>query len=1314
MPSGSNCTNLLTTVTDLADICECESSDTDFCQLRMSPPVTENGAGVIGCFGSVRSFYTPPFLATHNPSLEEYNDGVPFLTTDNKYMTICRDAGRDERGTYNLYSIKTSDLFQLPTGGADLPPELAALAGIPMPGAQPADPNHFPACDARLGDNNGAKVPSIWLTQADADYLSGKFTSHDRMAGCFLQGQGPDHNGMTQYWLTTSPEILGGLNEGQLHFVNGVIDKINDDIRAGQVPAGIGATDILTSLINIGGQSQYVQGVRAQRAQREDSERIREQQERDALHNKILMGIFLFVIAAPLLKALRQKITGRVRTTDFGETIRSRILAERAAGRSYDVLGRDREARDAWVMTDTASYRNIMVDAPTQVGKDEVVRKMIIMKEMAALGLSDRGPIPEEFVNAKVVKINAAEFQRGTSLRGNVADKVAEIADWARKGPVIVYVSEIDLILLSGGSSIDADGRPSSNTESPGKLLLDLLGEDSAPESWIHRTLRRIPGVGRFFKPPTTGIRDNIIMIGTTSRYQEVLEKYPDLQARFNQLRIDNLHLSEMVNVIYDGMTRTEYETRYRVKISKDIVDAAARIAEQLYRPVTTRTDRYTGEARNLNRFPAAKQILEGAAKIARARIRASTGSGAATQPNDVTIEDVIKSTEQRIGMTLDRAKVDALLRVENIDSIELPDNEPPTQRRAGGPRGPDDPPPAPAADGAGTGGVPAAAPPQESGAASYSDETQRIYGLSLSGAYAFAAPYAEGKCWAPGFEPVAVGAQIAAGGSELRVQTPIFYRTIEGVRPNMTPSSGGGIPQMVEPEAVGNPSGALPGSLLAMFGVDLGLGKLLEWVGLDHVAFFQDVKQLTSFGAGQYTAVSVATGRSFAEVLFDPRVAADFGRTGGAFFFITDHITNPVLRDRGITPQSIGKLPYALVSLAAPIGTYSIAYSAGTALMATLESLGFNRLSGLLGLLGKGAAYIGWLDFGARALPHLQEATNRGTAALFDIDMSDADANRYLAREYGLRYHLQISDAIDSGQMTDREVNMCVGGVHLVSLSDSWPRSYGPPCDTDQIKEIANEVNGEARESAGQMRQAVAEILFQQIQPTLIESLTRGYNGISDPSAWNIDIDTNRVRDLLAERISAALPSTYAMEDEHEKQNVDYMKALLTHGQDSEEVKALTAPTNEEMELALNAVVRDFFKQLQGFELPFESDLPLFGDELQDSIARRNSTAIATKLINNVFDSNFERVGDINETSGNYLAMRRTGYLMANADENGVVDRSVAIYASDLSSDLLSEIRDPSGELLYYSINRGQHFERIMALAEVARQLSNGAAPTT
>lgn len=357
-------------------------------------------------------------------------------------------------------------------------------------------------------------------------------------------------------------------------------------------------------------QSQLVAGqIEFLKKQMENSDDIKTGQWIQILFSALLLA----AIGYPVGKDIWQKIRGRVKTTNFGEYVAALLRQDFA----YEVKGRMEEARKIWRMTDTTGYRHIIIDSPTGEGKDKVVEAMMILKVKG-----DASVLPM-FQSAPVLKINAAEFQANTQYRGNVADKVAEIAGLARKGPVIVYISEIDLIFLSGGSL-------HGDTEAVGKLLLDLV-EDPA-------------------------IKRNLIIVGTTSRGSEMLAKYPDLQRRFNWPGIHSFSLKEVADIL-SGPTTKGMETAYGVKFNPAIAEAAAKLAEALFRPSTRRIAQ-SGAGAVLPRIDAVKTILEDAAKLARD-----------AKGKQVTVDHVIKAVEGRSGERFDPALIEALLKMD-IDQV--------------------------------------------------------------------------------------------------------------------------------------------------------------------------------------------------------------------------------------------------------------------------------------------------------------------------------------------------------------------------------------------------------------------------------------------------------------------------------------------------------------------------------------------------------------------------------------------------------------------------------------------------------------------
>lgn len=327
-----------------------------------------------------------------------------------------------------------------------------------------------------------------------------------------------------------------------------------------------------------------------------------------AVYGALTTTALLYFIGQEPMKKIWAKFRGNIRVLDFEEQLREKLKKDP----NYDIFGRDRVASEAWRMADMQDpitgeqlFRNLIFNAPTREGKDVAVEKMLLMK------VKGDPRVPERFRKAPVKKFNVAEFIKDTSYRGNVGDKVAEIAAWAQKGPVIVYVSEVDKLFAHGGTT---DG----NSEEAAGLLLDLLEQKE--------------------------IKENLIFIGTTSRGEEMLALRPDLQGRFNWPELPRYTVEEIVDILYRGHERREHDGIAPFKMKRGAVELAGELAEQFFRPMT---EQKTGTT--MPRFSAVNQILGVAAGYAK-----ETGSA------ELTAAHVLAAAESVCGVSINRSAISA------------------------------------------------------------------------------------------------------------------------------------------------------------------------------------------------------------------------------------------------------------------------------------------------------------------------------------------------------------------------------------------------------------------------------------------------------------------------------------------------------------------------------------------------------------------------------------------------------------------------------------------------------------------------------
>lgn len=418
-----------------------------------------------------------------------------------------------------------------------------------------------------------------------------------------------------QYFFTSDASRLGVMLK-KLQNPSVKIEGMGDDIR-GELMAHLTVLKAKADmpLANALLQGQFIQQNIADADERRWSGRLQ----------LIFTLLLLVAIGYQPAKDVWKWWKGRVKMIDFG----ARIDARLKANSDYGILGRSREVKRAWRMADRPSFHSLIVAAKFGVGKDMVVDAMGIDRAKAGEA------VPPQFRDAPWFEFTAAGYIADTGIRGNVGDKVREIIRLAEKGPVIIYVSEIDKVMLHGAAK-------DTRSEETGGLL---LGELARPD-----------------------IRKNIMLIGTTSRLAEMYATYPDLSRRFNILQLEEFTPSEIAKIL-DGVDPqtgakghraiAETEAYYGVKISSEVLELAVRLCEKYYAPDRAFIDRQSGEY-VFARFDTNLELLQMAGHIARDR-------GA----KEMSAEDVIKAAEELTQRSIDRAEVDAV-RAVDADSLMI------------------------------------------------------------------------------------------------------------------------------------------------------------------------------------------------------------------------------------------------------------------------------------------------------------------------------------------------------------------------------------------------------------------------------------------------------------------------------------------------------------------------------------------------------------------------------------------------------------------------------------------------------------------
>lgn len=321
----------------------------------------------------------------------------------------------------------------------------------------------------------------------------------------------------------------------------------------------------------------------------------------------VMSMLFMGAVGYPQIKQFLK----RTQFVDAEERIRKILKADP----TYDIFGRDQIAEDIWHMTDMydpltgeLQHRGVIINAPTREGKDFIVEKMILMK------VRGDEAVPEKFRDAQVRKIAIAELISDSKYRGSVADKVKEIKELASKRPIILWISEIDKVFEHGRGS-------EGSSEEVAGLLLDTLEEPD--------------------------VKENLIILGTTSRGEGMLASRPDLQGRFNWPVIERFTTEQAVEVL-----RLSYERRMRagnatLEMQPETFKTTFELVEHFVRPRTQEKD---GKA--MPPFPAVNKTLSIAATYAK-----ETGSG------ELTSAHVLAAAESISGQTIDRTQLSPEIR---------------------------------------------------------------------------------------------------------------------------------------------------------------------------------------------------------------------------------------------------------------------------------------------------------------------------------------------------------------------------------------------------------------------------------------------------------------------------------------------------------------------------------------------------------------------------------------------------------------------------------------------------------------------------
>ncbi len=425
------------------------SPDRDLCQLR----VRIDGNDVdVACYESQFMHTTPAFAATHNLSLEQYNSGLEWLNAH--YQNVCRSEyvdTSDQDGRFELFSFRIMNRSDVQAEARGIVDAVVgdAAGGAGLPGV--LDPNNFPTCSAELGDDNGGKFPTVWLSAAGADYLSAKFASHNRMVGCFIESL-TDQNGKVQYWLPPIPEIL-----------RPVIDEIRTDIRKNTVPENVGAADIVRSLETI---------------LEKDPTRFPspEWTTQDILNailggmgvlTSVVIGVFFYLSHRQNKRIAEGRFGPEVKLEDFTDDLveqAKKDLARNNPNREInEIIGRDNEAIEFLNRLARPEYSNPFLLGESGSGKD-----MIVKRAAQLIALRDHR-IPDIFLRGDIQLryVDPTAFVATEGVVGSNGRRVKLIEDAMKKGNKFYFPELAD--------SATAGAHSRGTAEQLGSLLKSIL-----------------------------------------------------------------------------------------------------------------------------------------------------------------------------------------------------------------------------------------------------------------------------------------------------------------------------------------------------------------------------------------------------------------------------------------------------------------------------------------------------------------------------------------------------------------------------------------------------------------------------------------------------------------------------------------------------------------------------------------------------------------------------------------------------------------------------------------------------------------------
>jgi ATP-dependent Clp protease ATP-binding subunit ClpC len=213
----------------------------------------------------------------------------------------------------------------------------------------------------------------------------------------------------------------------------------------------------------------------------------------------------------------------------------SRDLTQLAKQEKLDpVIGREKEIQRLIQILARRTKNNPVLIGDPGVGKTVIVEGLA--QKIA------KGEIPDILKGKRVISLDLSGIVAGTKYRGEFEERMKKIMDEIKRGSgeIILFIDELHTVIGAGAAegSIDASN---------------------------------------ILKPALA--RGELRCVGATTldEYRKYIERDPALERRFQAIFVSEPSVNETIEIL-KGL-RDKYETHHRVKVSKEAIEAAAKLS---------------------------------------------------------------------------------------------------------------------------------------------------------------------------------------------------------------------------------------------------------------------------------------------------------------------------------------------------------------------------------------------------------------------------------------------------------------------------------------------------------------------------------------------------------------------------------------------------------------------------------------------------------------------------------------------------------------------------------------------------------------